>query len=60
MTLSRAAKIIIDVAGAAEPPLRLLLGKSALRQARDITARRSAEDEKWATVTESADFDSTP
>jgi NAD(P)-dependent dehydrogenase (short-subunit alcohol dehydrogenase family) len=57
---ARAAKIIIDLAGAAEPPLRLLLGKSALRQARDITARRSAEDEKWATVTESADFDSTP
>jgi hypothetical protein len=55
----RAAKIIIDIAGAAEPPLRLLLGKSALRLARDITARRSAEDEKWATITESADFDDT-
>jgi NAD(P)-dependent dehydrogenase (short-subunit alcohol dehydrogenase family) len=54
---ARAAKIIIDIAGSDKPPLRLLLGKSALRQARDITAHRSAEDEKWATVTESADFD---
>jgi hypothetical protein len=37
--------------------LRLLLGKGALRLARGIIARRSAEDEKWAAVTESADFD---
>ena len=56
---ARAAQIILDIAGAAEPPLRLLLGKSALRQARDISSRRSAEDEKWAAVTESADFDHT-
>jgi NAD(P)-dependent dehydrogenase (short-subunit alcohol dehydrogenase family) len=53
---ARAAKIIIDVAGTAEPPLRLLLGKGALALARDITAGRGAEDEKWAAVTESADF----
>ncbi len=56
---ARAAKIIIGIAGADKPPLRLLLGNSALRLARDITARRSAEDEKWATITESADFDTT-
>jgi NAD(P)-dependent dehydrogenase (short-subunit alcohol dehydrogenase family) len=55
----RAAQIIIGIADAAEPPLRLLLGKSALRQARDVAARRNAEDEKWAAVTESADFDDT-
>jgi NAD(P)-dependent dehydrogenase (short-subunit alcohol dehydrogenase family) len=56
---ARAAKIIVDIAGSAEPPLRLLLGKGALRLARDITARRSAEDEAWAAVTESADFGDT-
>jgi NAD(P)-dependent dehydrogenase (short-subunit alcohol dehydrogenase family) len=54
---ARAAKIIVGIAGTSSPPLRLLLGKSALRLARDITARRSAEDEKWAAITESADFD---
>ena len=55
---ARAAQIILDIAGTQQPPLRLLLGRSALHLARGVLADRSAEDEKWAAVTESADFPS--
>jgi NAD(P)-dependent dehydrogenase (short-subunit alcohol dehydrogenase family) len=55
---ARAAKIILDIAGSDEPPLRLLLGRGALQLARDVLVQRSAADEKWAAVTESADFPS--
>jgi NAD(P)-dependent dehydrogenase (short-subunit alcohol dehydrogenase family) len=53
---ARAAKIIIDVVGAADPPRRLVLGSDALAAARKAAADRAAETEKWADVSRAADY----
>ena len=47
----RAAQVILD-----DPPLRLLLGSYALARAADMIERRSAEDRKWAFLSEGTDF----
>jgi NAD(P)-dependent dehydrogenase (short-subunit alcohol dehydrogenase family) len=52
----RAAKIIVDVVGSAEPPLRLLLGAGAVESAAKSSQARAAEAEQWADVSRSADF----
>jgi NAD(P)-dependent dehydrogenase (short-subunit alcohol dehydrogenase family) len=52
----RAAKIIFDIAGLDEPPLRLLLGGGAVESAAASSASRAAEAERWADVSRSADF----
>ena len=39
-----------------EPPLRLLLGSYALARAADVIERQSAEDRKWAFLSERTDF----
>jgi NAD(P)-dependent dehydrogenase (short-subunit alcohol dehydrogenase family) len=53
---ARAAKIIIDVVGADDPPRRLILGSDAVTIARKAAADRAAETEKWADVSRSADY----
>ncbi|MFB9833634.1 oxidoreductase [Actinoallomurus acaciae] len=53
---ARAAKIIIDVVGADDPPRRLLLGEGALTLAREAAQMRAAETERWADVSRSADY----
>jgi NAD(P)-dependent dehydrogenase (short-subunit alcohol dehydrogenase family) len=53
---ARAAKIITDLAGLDEPPLRLLLGAGAVESARKASSARAAEAEKWADVSRSADY----
>ncbi|GAA5183334.1 SDR family NAD(P)-dependent oxidoreductase [Rugosimonospora acidiphila] len=53
---TRAAKAIVDIVGADDPPLRLLLGPDALRLARESSRIRAAEAERWAEVSESTDF----
>jgi NAD(P)-dependent dehydrogenase (short-subunit alcohol dehydrogenase family) len=53
---ARAAKIILDIARLAEPPLRLLLGAGAVDLALTSSRARAAEAEKWADVSRSADF----
>ncbi|GIG00583.1 oxidoreductase [Catellatospora citrea] len=53
---ARAAKAVIDIAGSDDPPLRLLLGSDALKRARESSAARAAETEKWADVTVSTDY----
>ncbi|GAA3437210.1 oxidoreductase [Kutzneria kofuensis] len=53
---ARAAKVIVDVVDADEPPLRLLLGAVAVDQVRKSQESRAAEVEKWAEVSRSADF----
>jgi NAD(P)-dependent dehydrogenase (short-subunit alcohol dehydrogenase family) len=55
---ARAAKIIIDVVGADDPPRRLVLGSDAVTAARKAAADRAAETEKWADVSRSADYPS--
>jgi NAD(P)-dependent dehydrogenase (short-subunit alcohol dehydrogenase family) len=57
---ARAAKAIVDIADAAEPPRRLLLGSDALKIARESAAERTAEAETWAGVSRSIDFPTAP
>ncbi|SEO88571.1 oxidoreductase [Amycolatopsis saalfeldensis] len=53
---ARAAKIILDVVAHPEPPLRLLLGASAVELAAKSSAGRAAEAQQWAEVSRAADF----
>jgi hypothetical protein len=50
----RAAQVIL--VGLDEPPLRLLLGSSAVARAAGVIERQSAEDRKWAFLRERTDF----
>ena len=54
----RAAKIIVDVVGMAEPPLRLLLGARAVETAERSSRERAEEAATWAELSRSADFPS--
>ncbi|MEV4410823.1 oxidoreductase [Catellatospora sp. NPDC049609] len=53
---ARAARVLVDVAGMDDPPLRLLLGSDALQRARESSDKRAAEAEKWAELTASTDY----
>ena len=53
---ARAARVILDIVDLDEPPLRLLLGRDAVRIAGESARNRAAEAEKWAEVSESTDF----
>jgi NAD(P)-dependent dehydrogenase (short-subunit alcohol dehydrogenase family) len=57
---ARAARIITDIVRLVEPPLRLLLGSDAVRLAEEASKSRAAEAEKWAHVSRSADFATSP
>ena len=52
----RAAQVILDVVDLDEAPLRLLLGSYALARAAAMIERQSAEDRKWAFLSERTDF----
>jgi NADP-dependent 3-hydroxy acid dehydrogenase YdfG len=52
----RAAQAIIDVVGSSNPPLRLLLGASALDIARQKLDRVRADFDAWEETTRGADF----
>ena len=47
----QAAQVILE-----EPPLRLLLDSSGVARAADMIDRQSAEDRKWAFLSERTDF----
>lgn len=49
----RIAQILLDIAEAAEPPLRLLLGKDAVRVGQFAAETLAAGDAKWRHVSES-------
>ena len=53
---ARAAAAIVQMVEAPEPPLRLLLGKAALRAARLKLAALHKDFDGWVEVTEGADF----
>ncbi|HWU99306.1 MAG TPA: oxidoreductase [Oxalicibacterium sp.] len=55
----RAAAIIVETVASANPPLRLLLGKSALSITRNKLASLKQNVEDWAQISESADFPET-
>ena len=54
----RAAKAMIEITETANPPLRLLLGKAALKGARLKLEELKNDFDQWAAVTEGADFPS--
>lgn len=54
---AKAAKVLLEVAEMEEPPVRLLLGSDALRNADRANRWRVAEDEKWAYLSRSTDHD---
>jgi hypothetical protein len=51
----RASQVILDVVDLDEPPLRRL-GSHAVARVADIIERQSAEDRKWAFLSERTDF----
>lgn len=53
----KAAKAMIHVVETDQPPMRLLLGKAALKGARIKLQELSSDFETWAEVTEGADYD---
>jgi len=53
---ARAARLIIDVVEAPEPPRRLLLGSDAVELALASAAERTEEARAWAAVSRRADF----
>lgn len=55
----RAARAIVMAVNAAEPPLRLLLGREALAGARAKLEALRKDFDAWAEVTEGADFPTT-
>jgi NAD(P)-dependent dehydrogenase (short-subunit alcohol dehydrogenase family) len=52
----RAARILVDIVGNPDPPLRLLLGAAAVDLAQKSSDERAAEAAEWADVSRSADF----
>jgi NAD(P)-dependent dehydrogenase (short-subunit alcohol dehydrogenase family) len=53
---ARAAKIILDVVAMDDPPLRLLLGATAVDLAVRSAEERTAEARRWADLSRAADF----
>lgn len=53
---ARAARVILDVVRSDDPPRRLVLGAGAVKAALESAAERTAETEKWAAISASADF----
>jgi hypothetical protein len=53
----KAAKAMIQVTETAHPPLRLLLGKAALKGARIKLEELAKDFDHWAEVSEGADFE---
>lgn len=53
---ARAARILVDLAGHPRPPLRLLLGATAVDLAERSSRERAAEAAEWAPVSRAADF----
>jgi len=53
---ARGAQVVIDVAGADNPPRRLILGADAVVAAQKAAQERAAETEQWAEMSRAADF----
>lgn len=53
----KAARAICDIGGAADAPLRLLLGNKAVDLVKDRYAARQVERDKWEAVSRETDYD---
>ena len=56
---AKAANVILQIAGMAEPPLRLLLGSDAVRVVDQADQAKAESDRKWRHLSVSTDFDGT-
>jgi len=54
---AKVARVLLDVAQMAEPPLNLLLGSDAVSLIDEEMKRVKAEDDRWAEVGRSVDYD---
>lgn len=54
---AKVARVLLDVVEMAEPPLHLVLGRDAVDRIRACMGRQMVEDERWAQVGRSVDFD---
>jgi NAD(P)-dependent dehydrogenase (short-subunit alcohol dehydrogenase family) len=52
----KAAAAIVNIARLDEPPMRLLLGRDAVRAAAEAERARADADRKWRSLSESTDF----
>jgi NAD(P)-dependent dehydrogenase (short-subunit alcohol dehydrogenase family) len=55
---AKAAQVILQVVGMADPPLRLLLGSDAVRIAEESDAKKADSDRRWREVSMSTDIPS--
>ena len=53
----KAAAAVLNIACLDEPPMRLLLGRDAVRAAAEAERTRAEADRKWRSLSESTDFD---
>ena len=53
----KAAAAVLNIARLDEPPMRLLLGRDAVRAAAEAERTRAEADRKWRSLSESTDFD---
>ena len=54
---SKVAKVMLEVADLAEPPLRLLMGTDAVMYVCNATKELAEADAKWRSLSESVGFD---
>src|SRR5260370_18616445 len=54
---AKAAQAILTIVNAEHPPFRLLLGRDAVWQARQIDQAKLAETDRWEPLSDSTDFD---
>jgi len=52
----KAAAAVLNIARLDEPPMRLLLGRDAVRAAAEAERTRAEADRKWRSLSESTDF----
>jgi NAD(P)-dependent dehydrogenase (short-subunit alcohol dehydrogenase family) len=54
---AKVARVVLEIAGMAEPPVRLLLGSDAVTYAAGAAQSRAASDEQWRELSLSTDHD---
>jgi NAD(P)-dependent dehydrogenase (short-subunit alcohol dehydrogenase family) len=52
----KAARVILQIAATADPPLRLILGSDAVKAIEEADRARMESDRKWRSLSESTDF----
>jgi hypothetical protein len=53
----KAARVVVQIAATADPPLRLLLGSDAVEGVERADRTKTESDQKWRSLSVSTDFD---